>query len=138
MGGWARGAHVLLVSRCAAPRAALLLRLIFAACVCARASVPKLRDTESDTRRAAGAEEWSLAGALGVHRRREGGRRCWRRGSGNPAALWTSAASNSPPATRLKALFCSFDGASPEKSSGLCEHHARREMPAVRRSMHRY
>lgn len=65
-------------------------------------------------------------------------RRCGRCVSGNPAALFTSAASNSPPAARLKALFLSFDGASPKKSSGLCEHHARREMPAVRRSMHRY
>lgn len=80
----------------------------------------------------------SRQGAFEVNRRRERGERCWRRVSGNPAALCTSSASNSPPATRLKALFWSFDGASPKKSSGLGEHHARREMPAVRRSMHRY
>lgn len=74
----------------------------------------------------------SRLGAFEVNRRSERGERCGRRVSGN------SATSNSPLETRLKALFCSFDGASPKKSSGLCEHHARREMPAVRRSMHRY
>lgn len=56
--------HVLLVSRYTAPRTALLLRLIFAACVRARASVPKLHDAEFDTRRPAGAEVRSLVRAL--------------------------------------------------------------------------
>lgn len=80
----------------------------------------------------------SHLGAFEVNSRRERCERCGRRAWGSPAALFTSAASNSPPAARPTALYWSFDGASPEKSPGLCEHHARREMPAVRRSMHRY
>lgn len=53
---------MLLGSRCASSRS-VIARLIFAACVRARASVPKLCDIESRTSRAAGAEERSLSRA---------------------------------------------------------------------------
>lgn len=52
--------HVHLVFTYTAPRAALLFRFIFVA----RASVLKLHDAESDTRRAAGAEVRSLVRTL--------------------------------------------------------------------------
>lgn len=138
MGEWTRRTHVLLVSRCAAPRAVLLLRLIFAACVRARICVEAPWHRVRHTPRCWSRRVESRQGAFEVNGRRERGERCRRRVSGNPDALFISAASNSPPAAHLKSLFWSFDGALPKKSSGLCEHHARREMPAVRRSMHRY
>lgn len=101
---------------------------------CARARTPLrplLRDT--DSHRAAGAEDGRLFWALQKPTVAGSGERCGRRAWGKPAAPFTSAASIASAA----APGCSFDGASPRTPPGLCEHHARPGMPAVGRSVHR-
>lgn len=124
--------HVLLVSRSAAPRAA---------------SLPRASPVRPSVRSRGGAR-WHRHAPCCGSRAREPRRgafnspeaekevRCGRRVQRTPAVLFVFTVNNSPAAAApLTPLFASFNGPAPRKSLGLCEHHARCEMPAVRCSV---